>query len=186
MRKSKNHLTVVKTEAHGFFELARAHVAGHGGEWFVVDKRQALSQWRTWIAYFAWLDDQTTPRGHKASTFRTLEKLTVPTEWPIDFDVSAPPAQLPEPREEMPSPERRRQLAKMLLEVVAGFAPSETPRAKPKPFTAPVNEEKPLFADRPVVNTAALANYLADMRAKQDETAMKGDEAWARAEGQSR
>ena len=58
--------------------------------------------------------------------------------------------------------------------------------AKPKPFTLLVNEEKPLFVDRPLVNTAALANYLDGMRAKQDDAAMTAEEAWARAEGQSR
>jgi hypothetical protein len=86
-----------KTGPPGFYELAKAHVAAHGGEWFVADKHKTPQQWRAWIAYFAWLDDQTTPRGRKAPTFGTLEKLTVPTEWPIGFDASAPPAPLPEP-----------------------------------------------------------------------------------------
>jgi len=57
--------------------------------------------------------------------------------------------------------------------------------ARPKPFTLPVVEGKPLFADRPAVSTPDLANYLAEMRGR-DEAAMTVEEAWARAEGQSR
>lgn len=129
MRKSKDHLTVVSAKPSGFYELAKAHVASHGGEWFVVDRTNAAQrqQWRAWIAYAAWLDDQTVPRG-KAATWRSLEKLTVPTAWPLEFDASAPPAPLPEPREELPSPERRRELAAMLRQAVAHLGMPEEPR----------------------------------------------------------
>jgi hypothetical protein len=114
----------------GFYELAKAHVANHGGEWFVVDRTNAeqRQQWRAWIGYAAWLDDQTWPRGHKAATWRSLEKLTVPTVWPLEFDASAPPAPLPEPREELPTPERRRALAAMLRQAVAHMGMPEEPR----------------------------------------------------------
>jgi hypothetical protein len=185
MRKSKDHLTAVKTEPHGFFELAKAHVAGHGGEWFMVDKRQAPEQWRAWIAYFAWLDDQTMPRGHKLSTFRTLEKLTVPTAWPLEFDVSAPPAP-PEPREEMPTLERRRELGARLSQLVAAWGAEPRHRGRDARDAAPAGGPKDYSRDPPPqVSTPGLANYLAEMRGG-DETAMTAEEAWARAEGQSR
>jgi hypothetical protein len=114
--------------AGGFYERAKAHVRFAGGEWFVADKRTNLQQWRAWIAYFAWLDGQTSPPGKNASTFRLLEKLTVPTAWPLEFDVDAPPTPLPEPREEPLTPERRRALAAALRQAVAHLGMPEERR----------------------------------------------------------
>jgi hypothetical protein len=130
MKPDKRAGAVVSGKPSGFYELAKAHVAAHGGEWFIVDRESAeqRQQWRAWIAYAAWLDDQTTPRGNKAVTWRSLENLTVPTAWPLEFDASAPPAPLPEPREELPTPERRRALAAMLRQAVAHLAMPEEPR----------------------------------------------------------
>ena len=95
--------------------------------WFVADKRKTPQQWRAWIAYFAWLDDQTTPKGGKAATFRKLEKLTVPTEWPLEFDSTAPPAPLAEPKEE-PTRNRRRELGAMMHDLAASMAMPDAPR----------------------------------------------------------
>ena len=130
MKPDKRAVATVSGKPSGFHELAKAHVAAHGGEWFVVDRTNAeqRQQWRAWIGYAAWRDDQTWPRGKMAVTWRSLEKLTVPTAWPIEFDASAPPAPLPEPREELPSPERRRDLAAMLRQAVAHLGMPEEPR----------------------------------------------------------
>jgi hypothetical protein len=173
MKIEKSRPSAAKSAPRGFYELAKAHVDGQSGEWCVIERKNPAQaqQWRAWIAYFAWRDDQTVPRGHKATTFRGLEKLTVPSEWPLGFDANALPAPLPEPREEMPSPERRRQLAEMLRQLVAGLAMPGPPRARP--FSLPVAEEKPLFADRPQVSTPDLAKYLRDMTA-----ALESDEAF--------
>jgi hypothetical protein len=114
--------------AGSFYDLAKAHVRFAGGEWFVADKRTNLQQWRAWIAYFAWLDGQTFPAGKKAATFRLLEKLTVPTAWPLEFDVNAPPTPPLEPPQELPTPERRRALAAMLRQAVAHLGMPEEPR----------------------------------------------------------
>ena len=126
MKGGGNLTIVVSGKPNGFHELAKAHVAGHGGEWFVVKK--GSPEWRAWIAYGAWLDEQTTPRGMKAATWRSIEKLTVPTAWPLEFDASAPPPAPPEPREDLPTPERRRALAAMLRQAVAHLDMPEEPR----------------------------------------------------------
>lgn len=164
MRKSKNHLAIVTVKPHGFYELAKAHVATHGGEWFVVDKREMAHQWRAWIAYFAWLDDQNFPRGGKAVTFGRMDSVTVPTAWPLEFDANAPPAALPEPREALPALERRRELGEMLRQLVDKWG------AEPRHRSADVRNvpQKAAPADytcsAPLVNTAKFANYLNTMR----------------------
>lgn len=120
---------VVKGEPRGFHELAKAHVATHGGEWFVIDRddRAQAHQRRAWLAYFAWLDDQTYPRGTKARAFASLRSLTVPTAWPLEFDASAPPAPMPDQPEPFVGIERRLQLGRMLRESVGGV---EAPRRR--------------------------------------------------------
>jgi hypothetical protein len=156
----------------GFYELAQAHVAAHGGEWRVIDKRENLQQWRAWIAYFAWLDDQTVPKGRKAVTFRMLDKLTAPTAWPLEFDASAPPAPLPEPREEMPPPRRRKQLADMLRRAVADIQLQEQRAPSWRNMTPAQAQDRleTLAAEyaaksKVAVTTPEMARYLDDMQA---------------------
>jgi hypothetical protein len=119
-----------RVQPGSYYELATAHIRAHGGEGIVIerDKAEQRQQWRAWIAYFAWLDDQTTPRGHKVATFQSLKKLTAPTAWPIEFDASAPPAPLPERPEQPLTPERRRALAAILRQAVAHLGMPEEPR----------------------------------------------------------
>ena len=169
MAKVKGDLTIASGKPSGFYELAKAHVATHGGEWFVIDRKKAeqRQQWRAWIAYAAWLDDQTIPRGKKAATWRSLERITVPTAWPIDFDASAPPAPLAEPCEEPLTPERRRALAAMLRQAVAhvgpeqprdlGFKPPRSPAdaaAARQHFEAHLPELKAEYETRPATLSA--------------------------------
>jgi hypothetical protein len=172
--------TAGKSEPRGFYELARAHVAAHGGEWFVADRHKTPQQWRAWIAYFAWLDDQTTPRGKKAAAFGTLEKLTVPTEWPVGFDASAPPAPLATTPSPPISPERRKQLADMLRAIVAEHELKEQRAPTWRNMTAPQAEDRleRLAADYarspPTVSTQVMEKYLDGMREEPvefDETA---------------
>jgi hypothetical protein len=174
MKFGKSPPSAATGQPHGFFELAKAHVATHGGEWVVIERKNPAQaqQWRAWIAYFAWLDDQA-PKGRKAVVFRALERITVPAPWPLDFDASAPPAPPPEPAPPPISLERRQQLAEMLRNIAAN--PSlgksrngwknlgdlrEAYAARPQPFALPVGEAKPLFADKPMVATQDMAAYL--------------------------
>jgi hypothetical protein len=107
-------------------EIARQHVAANGGQGVVIDPHRTPQQWRAWLAYFAWLDDQP-PRGRKAPTMRMLKNgATVPTEWPLAFDLNAPSAPLFDPYGQSSAPEapleRRRQIGAMLRHAVAGVA----------------------------------------------------------------
>lgn len=160
------NLTVVPSQTGTFYDLARAHVAAHGGKWFVADRRSTPQQWRAWMAYFAWLDDQPVPRGRKATAFRGLDAVTVPSEWPLDFDASAPPAPPPEPRQEPISLERRKQLADMLRAAVAKAEPREQRAPTFRDMTAPQAEDRltELAADYagapPQVVTPAMREYL--------------------------
>ena len=73
MAKMKN-LALIQPQTGGtFYDLAKAHVATHGGRWFIADRRTTPQQWRAWMAYFAWLDDQPVPRGRKVTSFRGLD-----------------------------------------------------------------------------------------------------------------
>jgi hypothetical protein len=121
------------------------------------------------MAYFAWLDDQTWPRGHKAATFGALKQITVPTEWPLDFDASAPPAPLPDPPPPYVSLERRRELANMLRAVVADIQLKEQRSPTWRNMT-PDQAVKRLdeIADEyartpPAVNTKKMGEYLDSM-----------------------
>jgi len=118
--KPDKRLSAANSEPKGFFALAKAHVAVHGGEWFVVERENGAQrqQWRAWMAYFAWIDDQETPRGRKAIAFGKLEAIAVPTAWPIEFDASAPPSPSPEPMRPILTMEHRRELADMLRKAV--------------------------------------------------------------------
>jgi hypothetical protein len=107
-------------------EIARQHVAANGGQGVVIDPRKTPRQWRAWLAYFAWLDGQA-PRGRKAPTMRLLRNgATVPTEWPLGFDLNAPAAPLFDPDDtdfDRNAPlERRREIGAQLRQAVAGFA----------------------------------------------------------------
>ena len=64
----------VTDKPRGFYELAKAHVETHGGQLFVVERN--TRPFRAWIAYFAWLDDQTHPKGGRARAFGRLGCLT--------------------------------------------------------------------------------------------------------------
>jgi hypothetical protein len=165
-----------KTEPRGFYDLAKAHVATQGGEWLVIDSKNPAQaqQRRAWLAYFAWLDEQTSPKGKKAATFRMLEKFTVPAEWPLDFDANAPPAPLPEPASPPISPERRKQLADMLRSVVAEHELREQRAPNWRDMTPAQAEDR--LAERtatyaktpPPVNTSDMAKYLEGMRQPED------------------
>jgi hypothetical protein len=166
MKFGRSPPSVVTGKPEGFYDLARAHVAAHGGRWFIVDRRQTPQQWRAWMAYFAWLDDQPIPRGRKVTSFRGLDAVTVPAEWPLDFDASAPPAPPPEPREEPISPARRKQLADMLRGIVVNADPRERRAPTFRDMTAPQAEDRitKLTADYaaapPQVVTPAMREYL--------------------------
>jgi hypothetical protein len=112
-----------------YAELAIAHIRAHGGERVVLsgtrEQGHKPAQWRAWIAYFAWLDGQTVPRGRKAATHASRRQITVPAEWPREFDASAPPPQSLPPSEPSAAPERRRELANMLRRVMADIELAE-------------------------------------------------------------
>ena len=107
-------------------------------------------------------------------TFSKLEKLTAPTEWPAEFDASALPPPTPEPREEMPSPERRKQLAAMLRAIVADMALTES-RAPTWRNMTPAQANDRLgrlrgeYAEDPTVEptTPEMSAYLERMREEE-------------------
>ena len=168
-----------------YYEIAKQHLQANGGKGVVVKERETPDQWRAWLAYFAHLDDETSPRGKKALTFRSMRNgATVPAEWPIQFDLSAPSWALVEPNEDLPSPQRRRELAAMLRAVVAGWDISADGRKTRPPDVreAPSPELKAQAiayhearlaelaeAGPPAVNTPDMASYLAGMRAQDAE-----------------
>lgn len=112
--------------AADYVKLAIAHIQtrgqmdAEGKRWgFVVREREQPAQWRAWIAYA----DVLSPVMGR--TWRALKALTVPTPWPIEFDLSAPnpPLHIPDPPV---SPARRKELANMLRALVADW---DTPGA---------------------------------------------------------
>jgi hypothetical protein len=177
MKIEKSHPSAASAAPHAsvaaasYYELAIAHVRANGGQGVVVSERGAPAQWRAWLAYFAWLDDETLPRGKKARTFRSMTNgTTVPTAWPLEFDLSAPPApawEFDELEEKLPTPERRRELANMLRALVAnvtlGEARAPTWRdMTPKTAEARLSELRDKYAGAPAqVNTPEMAAYLA-------------------------
>ena len=175
MRKSQDRLVAVRAEPQGFYELARAHVEGHGGTWFTIDKRADPQAWRAWIAYFAWLDGQTFPKGAKAGFFARLERFTAPAAWPLEFDASAPPSPLPEPPSPPVSAERRKQLAGMLRAVVADHELRQARAPTWRNMSRGQAEDRldALTADYagapPVVATPAMAAYLERLKAEAAE-----------------
>ena len=77
-----------------FYERAQLMISARGGKGFVIDRENPAQrdQWRQWMAYFAALDARTVPAGKKYWSSKALSKITTPTEWPIEFDSSAPTA----------------------------------------------------------------------------------------------
>jgi hypothetical protein len=163
-------------DAGSFESRAKAHVAPHGGKWVVIERMNAAQaqQRRAWLTYFAWLDDQTSPRGKKFAAFSRLERLTVPTSWPIEFDASAPAAPPRRASEEEPSSERRHELAEMLRAAVRGASPEHDARraraadardAAVAHHGARLEELQAEYATSPpVVATPEMDDYLARMR----------------------
>lgn len=76
--------------ADNYEGLAGQFIKTHGGEGFVIrsqtpkdNKRPTPAQWRAWIEYFS---DRRIPTVFA----RQHGVVTVPTEWPEDFDFTAP------------------------------------------------------------------------------------------------
>ena len=158
-------------------------MAGHGGEWVVIDRKKPAqaAQRQAWLAYGAWLDSRTVPRGKKFVTWGSLEKLTVPAEWPIDFDASAPPAPPPLDLPEPPvSRERRKQLADMLRGVVADIQLREQMAPTWRNMTAAQAEAnlgklgERYASEAPRVETKAFASYL-DLMAAEGNLPVAGN-----------
>jgi hypothetical protein len=164
MRRGQSSFSPPPAPAGDYASLAKAHIAAHGGEGVVLygpreHGRHKPQQWRAWLAYFAYLDGRTSPRGVKFETYRRMRAITVPAEWPLEFDASAPPAPMPEPEPEGIAPARRRELAAMLRNGVDNAylplnerlmtrRPGEAPPAPP-PFATKLTEGVDAFADRP-------------------------------------
>jgi hypothetical protein len=164
-----------------YYELAKQHLRANGGKGVVVKEREAPEQWRAWLAYFAYLDGQTVPRGKKAVTFQSLTNgATVPSEWPLEFDLSAPPAPVRAPPSPPISSERRKQLADMLRGIVADIQLREGRAPTWRNMTAAQAEGRlEKLADEytripPTVSTQVMEKYLTDARGEPiefDETA---------------
>jgi hypothetical protein len=119
-------VSIAKT-GDAYLDRAKAHVAAHGGKWVVINRRdpaQALQR-HAWLAYFAWLDDHSTPKGHKHPAFSQFENMTLPAEWPHEFDAKAPPTPPLEKREAV-SPARRMEIADKLRALAAGLVLRQT------------------------------------------------------------
>jgi len=167
-----------KVAAADYARLAVGHIRAIGGQGVVLSERGQPAQWRAWIAYFAWLDADTAPRGHKASTYASLKQITVPTAWPLEFDESAPATpgwEFGALEEKPPTAERRRELADMLRAVVAGVALEDAPRARnwrnmtPQTAEAKLSELTDKYASAPAqVRTSEMAAYLAKIRADEE------------------
>ena len=126
--------------------LAIAHVRANGGQGIVLTERGQPAQWRAWMAYFATLN------ANMARTYAALKQITVPTAWPLEFDLSAPAAPMREPREEPVSPARRERIANLLRGLVAsGDSPrrgAPDARAGRGPISLTLEEGRDAFADR--------------------------------------
>jgi hypothetical protein len=99
MRRAKNQraeAAVTGTPLSGgvtnenYIDLAQRFIEAHGGEGFVIrsqtprdSKRPTPAQWRAWMEYFS-------DRQIKTTFARQHSVVTVPTEWPEDFDFTAP------------------------------------------------------------------------------------------------
>ena len=75
-------------------ERAKAFVASKGGTGAILygpdNPNHDPARWASWLAYFDRLDGMSQPRGKKAYTYSRPKVLTVPAEWPDDFDASCP------------------------------------------------------------------------------------------------
>jgi hypothetical protein len=105
-----------------YAKLAIAHVQANGGVGVALTERGQPSQWRAWIAYA----DALSPRMGR--TWRALKTITVPTAWPIEFDLSAPETPFELERDEQPvSLRRRKELADRLRALVADWEAPKSP-----------------------------------------------------------
>lgn len=122
-------------------------------------------QWRAWMAYFAWLDRLTAPPGHRATAWGALRHITVPAEWPLEFDDNAPPSPLPDQPPPPTGIVRRRELGNLLRRVV-DVGPEVSRRAAPdardpRQPSLKLEEGVDAFADRgPVALGPALKTQL--------------------------
>lgn len=139
MRKTDKTSASSTGNADSYAERAIAHIRAHGGEGKVLygpaEKGHKSQQWAAWMAYFAWTDGLTTPRGRKFEVYRRFRAITVPTEWPLEFDPNAPPAPTPLPQPPPVSPERRRQLIDRLMASVALGPKAKAPPGLKQPRT---------------------------------------------------
>jgi hypothetical protein len=95
--------------AENYTELAMNFIKSHGGEGFVIrsqtpkdSKQPTPAQWRAWMEYFS-------DRRIKTTFARQHGVVTVPTEWPEDFDFTAPLSdRLWTPLAPLPEPKRNR------------------------------------------------------------------------------
>jgi hypothetical protein len=134
-------MTTEPITAANYVERARAFVRakGAGGEGFVIRAYRGAKgsletklaatpgPWAAWMGYL-------TGKGMPTAFAVDQGMMTVPAEWPDEFDAlwfNERPPPLEPPRLEFVSLDRRRELASMLSATAAGWGPSERPRARP-------------------------------------------------------
>jgi hypothetical protein len=107
--------------ADQYTALAAAAVRANGGVGVIIRPAEKPAQWRAWIAYADHLG------AGKGRFWRTLETLTVPTDWPLEFDLSAPGSSMVAPGEDF-GRGRARQAQSMIRDVGNAKGFPETPR----------------------------------------------------------
>lgn len=144
-----------------YFDLAKSAVRARGGEGVKLTRDANPRQWAAWQAYFAHL-------GLKAPA--AMKTLTVPADWPTEFDLDAPPTPMRDPEADRPiSAARRRELANMLRGCISasGASPQrpQDARQPPQSHEDKLAKLKEDYAHRPAeISTPEMAEYLARMR----------------------
>ena len=120
------------------------------------DQAHIPAQWRAWMIYFSRLDEMSKPRGRKASTYNALRVITVPTEWPEDFDATAPLSDRSDPghrggydpRGAVRSAAYGARVPKKAPK--PDWTPADDARAARQAFTRPLDELAAEYAERPI------------------------------------
>ena len=114
---------------HNWVRLAQQGVRNRGGEGFVIyAPGHPAATPAPWHAWLTWMDQH----GIRTAFARVIGIATVPTQWPEEFDLGAPPSDrsLTAPKPVYIGPERRKEMADMLRGILG-------PMPEPKAAEAP-------------------------------------------------
>lgn len=143
MKIEKSHLSAAPSGPHAqvsaaeYPQAAIAWIRASGGSGVVVGREAKPRQWCAWMAYFGGHTVEIVDKNGRRRTINRgrscagLKAITVPTEWPLEFDLSAPAWTGGDEAWESPGLGRRRELADAMRALVASSGLGLARRARP-------------------------------------------------------